>query len=60
MKTYFVCLDEETQGYYEKLACLCQRPVEEILSDTLKKTYEITARHLPYAETQGRKRFTGF
>ena len=55
MKKYEIALDEITAKFFEEIALIVQRPVEEILSDALFKQTEIICRRAaePSADDEG-------
>jgi len=46
MKTYAVKLDDAAYAFYHEISKIVGRPIEDILSDTLYKFAEITAREM--------------
>lgn len=44
MKRYEIELDEAVSNFFEEIAIIVQRPIEELLSDALFKQVEIISR----------------
>lgn len=46
MKIYKIELDEAVSNFFEEIAIIVQRPVEDILSDTLCKQVKVISRKM--------------